>query len=230
MTQSIRIGLVGDVNDSLVAHRAIPFALGLASEACDRKVDYEWIDTDSITTESLSEYDGLWCVPGSPYVSMDGALAAIHYARTREVPFLGTCGGFQHAVIEYARNVLAWSDAEHAETTPNTKRAVIAPLTCSLVGAKDAVRFKPGTRIARAYGASSATEEYHCRYGLNSEFANALLSGPLVATAHDDAGEVRAIELVTHPFFVATLFQPERAALDRRVSHLVASFILACER
>lgn len=230
MKRSLTIGLVGDVSDSVLAHRAIPLALQLAAASSRREVHFEWLATDAITsTDPLHRYDGLWCVPGSPYRNMAGALLAIGYARCGSVPFLGTCGGFQHAVIEYARNVLGWSDAEHAETAPEAERAVIAPLACSLVEVKDTIRFKPDSRLARAYDAAMASEGYHCRYGLNPELADALLRGPLVATAHDDAGEVRAIELDTHPFFVATLFQPERAALAGKVPPLVASFIQACE-
>jgi len=64
-------------------------------------------------------FDGFWCVPASPYRDIDGALRAIRFAREQRRPFLGTCGGFQHAVLEYARNVLGWADAEHGELAPN---------------------------------------------------------------------------------------------------------------
>lgn len=157
---------------------------------------------------------------------MAGALIAIRFARENRVPFLGTCGGFQHAIIEYARNVLGWTDAEHAETAPRAARPVITPLACELVEATDSVRFQPGSRIASYYGSEVATEGYRCRYGLNPELQAALLlSGPLRAGARDAAGEVRAVELDEHPFFLATLFQPERAALHGRVPPLVAAFV-----
>jgi RimJ/RimL family protein N-acetyltransferase len=159
---------------------------------------------------------------------MDGALRAIRFAREAQLPFLGTCGGFQHAVLEFARDVLGWRDAEHAESAPGATRPVIAPLECALVGVTGAVQFGPGTRVARAYGAPSALETYHCRYGLSPLFADELLAGPLRATARDAAGEVRAIELDGHPFFVATLFQPERAALAGGTPPLVAAFVNAC--
>ena len=143
------------------------------------------------------------------------------------VPFLGTCGGFQHAVVEYARNVLGWADAEHAETAPEAARPVIVPLACALVEVTDRVRLRPGSRIAAAYGAGEATEGYHCRYGLNEAFRATLVSGALRVTAEDDAGDIRALELQGHPFFVATLFQPERAALAGRLPPLVAAFARA---
>jgi CTP synthase (UTP-ammonia lyase) len=102
---------------------------------------------------------------------------------------------------------------------------VIAPLACGLVEVSDTIRFQAGSRLARAYGTPEAREEYHCRYGLNPAFREALLSGPLWVTAEDAAGEVRAVELEGHPFFVATLFQPERAALEGRVPPVVEAFL-----
>jgi CTP synthase (UTP-ammonia lyase) len=159
---------------------------------------------------------------------MDGALCAIRHAREKAVPFLGTCGGFQHAVIEYARNVLGWADAEHAETAAAAPRAVIAPLECSLVEVAGAVRLLPGSRIAAAYGAAECVETYRCRYGLNPSYRAALLSGALRAAGEDEHGDVRAVELAGHPFFVATLFQPERAALAGKPAPLATAFVDAC--
>ena len=229
MSATLTIGLVGDRDDSIIAHRAIAAALPLTAQALDVPVAARWLSTDTITSAAaLQGLHGLWCIPGSPYRSMDGALLAIRHARTHGVPLLGTCGGFQHAVIEYARNVLGWADAEHAETAPDASRAVISLLQCSLVEASEQVRLVAGSRIARAYAAEEAREGYHCRYGLNPEFRAALLRGPLRATAFDAQGDVRAIEHDDHPFYVLTLFQPERAALRGEVPPLVRAFVRAC--
>jgi len=225
----VKVGLIGDLDSSVPAHQAIPLALKNAGEQCGVQVAVEWAQTDEIrSTGRLSRFDGIWCVPASPYRSMDGALLSICYARESKTPFLGTCGGFQHAVIEYARNVLGWSDAEHAETSPGAHRAVISPLECSLIEAKDSVRLLPGTRIAQAYGTTEIIAEYRCRYGLNNEFRAALTEGPLRVSAEDQHGDVRAIELDGHTFFVATLFQPERAALRREAVPLAVAFVEAC--
>jgi CTP synthase (UTP-ammonia lyase) len=118
-------------------------------------------------------------------------------------------------VLKYARNVQGWTDAEHGETAPHAERTVISPLSCALVETTRTLRLFPGSRIA-AYGAFEATEGFHCRYGMNVRFQQALLAGPLRACADDETGEIRAVELDGHPFFVATLFQPERAALQSR--------------
>ena len=225
---STLIGLVGDYDAGVTAHQAIPRALALAASALGAPLESRWLPTETIDGDALlAPFDALWCVPASPYRSMAGALRAIRFAREHPLPFLGTCGGFQHAVVEYARNVLGWADAEHAETAPDAARPVIAPLACSLVEITNKVRLLPGSRIAAAYGATEATEGYHCRYGLNEAFRETLVSGALRVTAEDEAGDIRALELEGHPFFVATLFQPERAALTGRLPPLVAAFARA---
>jgi CTP synthase (UTP-ammonia lyase) len=228
MTAAIRIGLIGDYNPAVTAHQAIPHALALAAKSLRVPLDHEWIPTEAIRDAArVSDFDGLWCVPASPYRSMEGALRAICFAREHGRPFLGTCGGFQHAIIEYARNVLGWADADHAETAPDAARPVIAPLSCALVEKTDTIRFHAGSILATAYGCLEATEGYHCSYGLNPAFLSAIMSGPLRVSAQDRAGEVRGVELKGHPFFVATLFQPERAALNGKTPLLVAAFIQA---
>jgi CTP synthase (UTP-ammonia lyase) len=226
---TLRIGLIGDYSAAVTAQQAIPAALRLAAEALAVDVAPEWIPTEAVTDVArVAAFNGLWCVPGSPYRSMEGALLAIRHAREQGLPFLGTCGGFQHAIIEYARNVLGWADAEHAETAPNATCPVIAPLACALLGATATVHFSPGTRIAEAYSAGAATEAYQCRYGLNPAFQATLVSGSLRVGAVDDMGEVRAVELDGHPFFVASLFQPERVALQGQLPPIVAAFVRAC--
>jgi CTP synthase (UTP-ammonia lyase) len=176
----------------------------------------------------LADFNGLWCIPGSPYRSMEGVLLAIRHAREQQRPFLGTCGGFQHALIEYARNVLNWSDVDHAESSPDAARAVIAPLACGLLNDFGSLRLIEGTRLAQAYGTLRTQEEYRCSYGVNPAFRAALVSGPLCESAVDESGDLRAIELHAHIFFVGTLFQPERAALRGKTPPSVVAFLKAC--
>ena len=228
-TTALHLALIGDYNPDVIAHQAIPVALQQAATALDLSVHVQWLDTDTLTsTSALHGFDGFWCVPASPYRDTDGALRAIRFAREQGRPFLGTCGGFQHAVLEYARNVLGWADAEHGELAPDAERVVIAPLSCSLVNASGTVRLAPYTRMAQAYGRLDIHEGYPCRYGINPEFADALLEGNLIPSGNDSAGDLRAVELLDHPFFVATLFQPERAALKGVTPPLALALLKAC--
>jgi CTP synthase (UTP-ammonia lyase) len=217
----IDVGLVGDRSELVRAHAAIPLALHRLD------VSHTWVQTDTIVDgQEMRAFDAVWCVPGSPYRSMEGALAAIRYARENRLPFLGTCAGFQHALIEYARNDRG-IDAAHAESSPDAELAIVTPLACALVNVAATVRIAEGSRLHAAYGALETDEEYQCRFGLDPRWRRDLEGGDLIFTAFDDAGEVRALELQSHPFFVATLFQPERAAFREIVPPLVSAFIAA---
>ncbi|WP_062390508.1 CTP synthase C-terminal region-related (seleno)protein [Pseudomonas abietaniphila] len=225
----ICIALVGDHDDRVPAHQAIPLALDRVAGETGIVVEFHWLPTLEVGDGAgLHAFDGIWCVPASPYRDMNGALTAIRHARENQKPFLGTCGGFQHALLEYARNHLGWSDAEHAETAPDSARAIITPLSCSLVEAFEPIRLLAGSRIAEAYGALHTQERYRCRYGLRKELEADIFAGPLKVSGYDEDDEVRAMELRGHPFFVATLFQPERAALQGDTPPLVRAFVQAC--
>jgi CTP synthase (UTP-ammonia lyase) len=225
-----RIGRVGDFNPNVLAHRAIPAALELAARVVAVSAEPVWLPTDKIkigSATALTGFAGLWCVPGSPYASMEGALWAISFARENRIPFLGTCGGFQHALIEYARNVAGIADAEHAETNPKSPNAIISPLACSLVEQTGTIRLKENSLIRKACGTAEIIESYHCRFGLNPAFRQRLAARDLHFTGWDENGEARAFELSGHPFFVATLFQPERSALCEETHPLIAAFVRA---
>jgi len=225
----IRIGLIGDYSPDVVAHRAIPLALRMASELVGKQVAFDWLGTDALAEGSVfaNDYDGLWCVPNSPYASMEGALNSIKYARESGTPFLGTCGGFQHTLLEYARNVLGIEEADHAESNPDASVLFVTPLTCALRGQKGTVRLEPGSMAARNYGAEEVVEEYNCGFGLNPAYRDLIQESSLHITGVDSEGEARVIELADHPFFLATLYQPERAARDGRAHPLVNAFVRA---
>ena len=230
MPSSIRIVLVGDRSDAVLAHRAIPVALARAAHDVQRVVRAQWMHTGSSGPEMaarLTSADGVWCVPGSPYANMHAALAAIGFARRSGVPFLGTCAGFQHALIEYARSVLGLTDAEHAESNPEAEDPLITALSCGLVEVEGRVHLAEGSRMRAIYGCAAATEAYHCNYGLDPRHAERFAHASLRITATDDDGAARAVELADHPFFVATLFQPERAALAGRSHPVVGAFMQA---
>ncbi len=228
-----RVALIGDRHPDVVAHRAIPTALELAGQATDIPVEWEWVHTSTIPddpTGRLAGFDAIWCVPASPYANTAGALASIRLARLSGRPFLGTCGGFQHALLEYAEGVWGLNHAAHAELEPQAANPVIAPLTCSLVEVTDELQLVPGSKLAAIYGARNAREGYHCNYGLNPQYGDRLNNGPLQVGARDAAGDIRAIELDGHPFFIATLFQPERSALANRAHPLIGALLSACAR
>jgi CTP synthase (UTP-ammonia lyase) len=222
-----RIALVGDYAAAEAAHRAIPLALELAGAG--RALAWDWVHSRDLreVPRVLAPYSAVWVVPASPYENTAGVLAAIRWARETGRPFLGTCGGFQHALLEVALDVAGLTGAAHGETEPDSPTQLLVPLSCPLVEKAARVHFAPGSRLAAIYGAESQEEGYHCRYGLNAAYRTQLEAAGLQFTAWDDAGEIRAAELVSHPFFLATLFQPERAALRGVTPPLARAFVQA---
>jgi len=224
------VALVGDRNDTVVAHRAIPRALELAGAALGVPVAWEWHLTRTISPASvagLASFDGIWCVPASPYENEAGALAAIRFARESAVPFLGTCGGCQHAILEYARNVLGLKEAQHAESNPDAAVPLIAPLACAMVEQTAPILLLPGTRIREIYGQDRIEEGYHCSFGLNPALEHLLVGSSLRIGGRSPEGEARALELDDHPFFLLTQFQPERRALSGEVPPPVSALVRA---
>ena len=151
-------------------------------------------------------------------------MRAIRDARERRKAFLGTCGGFQHALMEFARNVLG-RGAEHQEMNPSATEPLIAKLACSLTGARERVIASPHHGFADILGSAESIEEFNCNYGLNAAHWEIFAGSDLVFVAHDAAGQVRAFQLAGHPFFVGTLFQPERRALGGGLHPVVRAFL-----
>src|SRR5579863_5155391 len=167
MQQRALIGIVGDRNPTYAVHVATDRALMHG----DNAPGVEWLATDAIEPGAdLSRYAGILVAPGSPYRSMEGALTAIRHARQHRIPLLGTCGGFQHLIVEFARDVAGVVDADHAERNPVAARPVVTALTCSLAGQTHSVRIVPGTQAAAIYRTAETFEPFFCSYGLNPEY------------------------------------------------------------
>jgi CTP synthase (UTP-ammonia lyase) len=233
MPANVRVALIGDFHPDVVAHQAIPRALQGAAHSLQTTVDGCWLATERISGAPdalLESFDAFWCVPASPYRDTDGALHAIRFARENDVPFLGTCGGFQHAVLEFARNVLKDANAAHAELDATAPNAYIAPLACSLVEVTGSINIDKASRLRACYGADRIDEGYHCSYGLNEDRRDALQSAGMRFTAFADDNTVRAFELDAHSFYIGTLFQPERAALRGALSPPVVALLQAAQQ
>lgn len=221
----LRIGIIGDYNPNNQTHLATTQALEASGPPLGITVDPCWLATDQ--SHDYAEYPALFCSPGSPYRSMAEALRGIRFAREQAVPFLGTCGGFQHAVLEFARNVMGIDDAAHAEETPEASVLFINRLVCSLVGKRLEVLLAPGSQIAQVYGVDRAEEQYYCNFGLNAEYADALQSAGMRISGWDADGEARVVELPNHPFFFGTLFVPQARILQGQNHPLVEAFCRA---
>jgi CTP synthase (UTP-ammonia lyase) len=226
----IRVAVIGEHHAGHEPQDAIAAALAHSAAAAEVLVEHEWVATPELETDAgtrLAGYDAVWCAPGSPYLSLDGALAGIRYARETGVPFIGTCAGLQHAVIEFARNVLGVASAQHAEYDPLASDLFIDELLCSLVGQTMSIRLVDDA-LQAIYGGSESTEHYYCRFGVNPAHRPALEAGGLVTAGVDVAdGDVRIVRVSSHPFFVATLFVPQTGSTTERPHPLVSAFVRA---
>jgi CTP synthase (UTP-ammonia lyase) len=211
-----RIALVGDRSPAVRSHQRVPGLLDALRRRHALPVEGYWIPTqDARSPGAVRGFDAVWLLPGSPYRSEAGALTAVRTARESGIPFLGTCGGFQHALLEFARTVCGLTTARHAENDPRPPEEaddlLIGPLACSLVGHEGRLTTVPGSRAEQLLGSRESVERVHCAYGPVPALLPLLADSGLRFTGHDSEGEPRIAELPGHPFYLATLFQPELA-------------------
>jgi CTP synthase (UTP-ammonia lyase) len=225
--EQVCVGIVGDFCSDNPTHVATIHALGHAADQLDMRVVAEWLSTDDPSLLSrVRDYDALWISPGSPYKNMEPAVETIRFARENDRPVIGTCGGFQHMVIEFARNVLGHKEAHHAEYEPNASSLFITQLACSLVGKKLPVKLDSGSRAFEFYGRQAeVVEDYYCNFGLNPEHEVALETGGLRISGRDEIGEARVIEIPENRFFIGTLFVPQAQSMTSSPHPLILSFV-----
>ncbi len=176
-----------------------------------------WVATDDLErkgpAELLGPADAVWCAPGSPYRSLDGALDGIRFAREHGVPFLGTCAGFQHGVIEVARHVAGIAAADHEEYGREGGDLVIHELLCSLVGQRLDVRLVDDVLIADLrHDATPRSATTAASGSTRSTSPGSESAGLRVAGVDEADGQPRVLRLADHPYFVLTLFVPQTSS------------------
>ncbi|NUS25668.1 MAG: hypothetical protein HOV92_15805 [Streptomyces sp.] len=225
--RTARIALVGDRSPDVASHARVPLLLDSLAERDRLVLDAYWIPSEEAAdADAVSGFDAVWVLPGSPYRSEEGVLAAIRTARVAGIPFLGTCGGFQHALLEYARDVCGLARVAHAENDPDADDFLVEPLACSLVGHEGVVSIEPGSLAQAVIGSERTVERYFCAYG-PSRHLDTLRAHGLRFSGYDEDGHVRVVELPGHPFFLASLFQPELSGDGSRPHPMVRALARA---
>jgi CTP synthase (UTP-ammonia lyase) len=241
VSDAVRIGILGDFNPEFRSHHATNESLQHAAAKLNLPVESAWISTPSVlepdAQRMLESFDGIWAAPGSPYKSFDGMLKGIEFARRRDWPFLGTCGGFQYALIECARNVLGIKDADTAENNSGSKNIVIYPVACAvpkrgkdtpkLSGPIPEIQLRPGSYLQSFYMKDTVEEEFFCNFEVNPDYEWAAMEAGFPVVARGPQGEIRAIESPTHLFYIATLFQPQLSSKPKKPHPLVLAFVQA---
>ena len=248
--QEVNIGFVGKYVDHTDAYKSLNESLDHAGIHTKTKVNIVKIDSDIIETDGidcLKELDAILVPGGFGSRGIEGKIAAVNYARTNQVPYLGICLGMQVAVIEYARNVLGLSKAHSSEFNPKTPDPVIALISEWLdrdgsiekrdeyadlggtmrLGAQTC-KLVPGTITRRAYGAEEISERHRHRYEFNNNYLEKLQDAGLVISGLSVDNElVEMVELSDHPWFIGCQFHPEFTSQPREGHPLFNSFITA---
>ena len=235
----VRIALVGKYVVLHDAYISVNEALKAAGWFYNKKVEINFIDSETITKENAKEIfkdmNGIIVPGGFGSRGIQGMLNAIQYARENKVPFLGICLGMQTAMIEFARDVLGYSDADSTEFNPSSLHPVIAlmPEQNGVVNLGGTMRLgsypcllDPTSKAFTLYGKKDIAERHRHRYEVNNDYREVFRSNGLVPVGFSpDNHIVEMVELKDHPFFVATQAHPEFKSRPDRPHPLFKGFI-----
>ena len=225
----MKIAIVGEYNKEFRPHVATNEAIEHSRKFVNKDFVAKWVSTKYVEQEFeqvINSYNGFWIAPGSPYQSMQGAIDLIKHTRENKIPTIGTCGGFQHMAIEFARNVLDIKDAKHAEYDPYASKLVVNPLSCDLKG--DPLEIQIVDKQSKTFGiyeSDTIKEKYYCNFGLNPIYQSQFDENGFMIVGTDKHREARILELKNHPFFIATLFVPQDNSTMENPHRLINGFI-----
>ena len=204
-------------------------------------VEIDWVDSELLTRENaaqiLQNTDGIIIPGGFGGRGIQGMTHAAHYARVNRIPYFGICLGMQVAVIEYARNVLAWSDANSSEFDPECTHPVIdlmpdqqgnIPKGGTMRLGKYPCITAEGTKLRECYGKEEIDERHRHRYEFNNDYRAEMQNHGLVISGTSPDGRlVEAVELPGRDFHVGVQFHPEFKSRPNRAHPLFKGFIAA---
>lgn len=228
--KSIEVAVIGDYDPQFPPQATLGTALRHAAAVLDLEVTETWIPTktlaESDASSILQDFDGIFGGPGDVR-ELEGTLKGIRFAREGNKPYLGTCAGFQYAVIEFARNVLGIADTTSAEFG-SASRLILTPLACNIAGEKMTVNIQPNSLARNLYNSNTVVEEYFCHFGINPAYRNSLIEAGMRISGTDQDGEPRIFELPSHPCFIASLFVPQTSSTSDRPHPLIKGFLEIC--
>ncbi|WP_275289149.1 CTP synthase [Halomonas elongata] len=248
--KSINIAMVGKYMELLDAYKSLNEALTHAGIQSRIKVNIDYIDSEDIERhgpERLAGKDAILVPGGFGERGVEGKIATARFARENHIPFLGICLGMQVAVIEFARHMAGWDDANSTEFTRETQHPVVGLITewispegnielrdeASDLGGTmrlggQVCRLASGTRAREAYGDDEIVERHRHRFEVNNQFVEALEKAGLVVSGKSvDGSLVEMVELPDHPWYVACQFHPEFTSTPRDGHPLFSGFVSA---
>ena len=240
-TDEVQVALVGKYVSLHDAYISVVEALKHGGITNHATVHIKWIDSETVTPENVEELlgdcNGVLVPGGFGSRGIEGKILAIQYARTHGIPFLGLCLGMQLTIVEYARNVIGYTDAHSVELDPNTTHPVIALMPDQngvediggtlRLGAYPCVLDKD-SRAYQLYGQENISERHRHRYEVNNDYRAVLTEhGLRLSGLSPDGRIVEMCELTEHPFFVATQGHPELKSRPNRPHPLFKGFVEA---
>ena len=239
----VDVALVGKYVSLQDAYKSILEALVHAGAANSCKVHIHSVNSEEITAsnvvDKLAGMKGILVAPGFGSRGLEGKIEAIKYARENKIPFFGICLGMQMCVVEFARNVLGFKDAESTEVNPDTKHPVIDMMEdqkkttmkggTMRLGAYDCEIIKD-TLAYKIYGCKLISERHRHRYEFNAKYADDFKKAGLIASGHNpQTGLTEIVELPqsVHPFFIGSQFHPEYKSTPENPHPLFKAFISA---
>ncbi len=237
----VRIALVGKYIQLHDAYLSVSESLFHAAAANDAVCDIKWVDSEELTQENINDVlgdcEGILVPGGFGDRGIEGMILAARYAREKDVPYLGICLGMQIAVIEFARNVVGWADANSAEFTSSSLHRVI-----DLMPEQQGITAKGGTmrlgqypcaldkesKAYELYGEETVYERHRHRYELNNDFREELCEkGLRLAGLSPDGRLVEIVENPANRWFVAAQFHPEFKSRPNKPQPLFYGFVKA---
>ena len=240
----VTIGLIGKYIELQDAYKSILESFIHAGAINECKVQVVNVHSEFITAENVEEklqgLDGLLVAPGFGHRGIEGKIIAVQYARENGLPFFGICLGMQMAVIEFARNILGFSDAHSTEMDEKTQHPVINMMEeqkkikmkggTMRLGAYPCM-IKEGSLAHRIYDATLISERHRHRYEFNSEYQEQFeQAGMLMSGLNPETGLVEIIELPNHPFFVGVQYHPELKSTVENPAPLFVHFVAAAKK
>lgn len=237
----IAIALVGKYVEHHDAYKSIVEAFIHAGAVNDCSVDIRWIQSDDLTDDNVGDklegVSGILVAPGFGGRGIEGKLTAAKYGRLNDIPYFGICLGMQCAVIEYARNVCGWEDANSTEFNEEAEYPIIDLMPdqknieekggTMRLGLYDC-KVKEGSRAHRAYGQKLFQERHRHRYEVNNNLRYKLVEEGMELTGFNPERDlVEIIELPDHPWFVGVQFHPELCSTVNNPQPLFVDFVKA---
>ncbi|MGC8594622.1 MAG: CTP synthase [Candidatus Kryptoniota bacterium] len=236
----VRIGICGKYTELLDAYKSIREAFVHAGAENDAKVELKWIAAEDVekggATQYLADIDGLLVPGGFGERGIEGMIDAIQFARENSLPYLGICLGMQTAIIEFARHVVGWKDANSTEFKKTPHNVIdIMPAQKGVKEKGGTMRLgayicmlQKGTKAFEAYGVEVISERHRHRYEVNNKFRKKLADAGLKFSGLSPDGElVEIVELQNHPWFVACQFHPELKSRATKAHPLFREFVKA---